>query len=145
MSEKVDHVVYVDAKSKEMEKLLDGSKSMIIRWATWRKLPYDRVNIWDTLYFINNNGEGLVKVKAIVSTVFNSEKMETEQSVELVKSYQDKLQLSDSQFKKRWWKRYIVLIWIENIEQLESFEIDKSEFGNMDDWLLVGDIWKVKK
>ncbi|HEX3031499.1 MAG TPA: hypothetical protein VHS59_04560 [Bacillota bacterium] len=57
----MDHVVYVDAKAKEMDRLLDGSKTMIIRGAAGRKLPYGMVKPGDTLYFINNNGEGLVK------------------------------------------------------------------------------------
>jgi len=51
----MDHVVYLDTKSKELEKIEDGSKTMIIRSATWRKLPHGRVNKWDILYFIKNN------------------------------------------------------------------------------------------
>ncbi len=48
----MDHVVYLDAKSNEFEKLRDGSKTMIIRGAAGRKLPYGRVNRGDVLYFI---------------------------------------------------------------------------------------------
>lgn len=70
----MDHVVYVEAKAKEMEKLIDGSKTMLIRGAAGRKLPYGRVNSSDVLYFINNNAEGVVKAKARVKSVFNSEK-----------------------------------------------------------------------
>ena len=69
-----DHVVYLDAKSNEYEKLLEGSKTMIIRGATGRKIPYGRVNKGDVLYFINNNAEGVVKAKALVSSVYNQEK-----------------------------------------------------------------------
>lgn len=65
----MDHVVYVDAKAKEMEKLVDGSKTMIIRGAAGRKLPHGRVNPGDVLYFINNNAEGVVKAKAAVKNV----------------------------------------------------------------------------
>jgi hypothetical protein len=43
----MDHVVYLDAKSNEFEKLLDGSKSMIIRGVICRKLPHGRVNKGD--------------------------------------------------------------------------------------------------
>ena len=141
----MDHVVYLDAKAEELEKLLDGSKTMIIRGATGRKLPYGRVNEGDILYFINNNAEGLVKAKAIVDSVFNSEKMSTEESVALIKKHQDKLQLSDSQFKKWAGKRYIVLIRLKKIEEVKSFAIDKSNYGNMDDWLPVEKIETVKK
>lgn len=142
---KMDHVVYLDAKANEFEKLINGSKSMIIRGATGRKLPYGRVNEGDVLYFINNNSEGIVKAKAIVDSVFNSDKMTTEESVALVKKHQDKLNLSESQFKKWAGKRYIVLIGLKKIEEIKSFAIDKSNYGNMDDWLPVEKISSVKK
>ena len=50
----MDHVVYVDAKANEMERLLSGEKSMIIRGAAGRKMPHGRVESGDTLYLINN-------------------------------------------------------------------------------------------
>ena len=97
----MDHVVYVDAKANEMDMLLDGEKTMIIRGAAGRKLPYGRVKTEDVLYFIKNNGEGEVKAKAIVSNVFNSEKMAKEESIVLVEENQGKLKLTKKQFK-RW-------------------------------------------
>lgn len=140
----MDHVVYVDAKSNEVEKLLDQSKTMIIRGAAGRKLPYGRVNTEDILYFINNNGEGKIKASAIVKDVFNSEKMTTEESTDLVEKNQSKLQLSDKQFKRWAGKKYIVLIEVENIQMVKPFKIDKSDYGTMDDWLDVQDITTVR-
>jgi len=141
----MDHIVYLDAKANELENLIIGKKTMIIRGATGRKLPYGRVKIKDILYFINNNAEGLVKAKAEVSNVFNSEKMDKEESIKLVKDNQDKLQLTDKQFQKWAGKRYIVLIEVNNVEAIKPFEIDKSNYGNMDDWLPVEKIETVKK
>jgi len=140
----MDHVVYLDTKAKEMENLLSGKKTMIIRGAAGRKLPYGRVNIGDILYFINNNAEGVVKARAIVASVFNSETLTTQESITLVKKYQNKLQLTDLQFKRWAGKRYIVLVEVNKTESLESFPIDKSNYGNMDDWLPVENIEKVK-
>ncbi|MFW6312124.1 MAG: hypothetical protein ACOC1K_07815 [Nanoarchaeota archaeon] len=141
----MDHVVYLDAKANELGKLLGGSKTMIIRGATGRKLPYARVNESDVLYFINNNSEGVIKAKAIVSSVFNSEKMTKQESIDLVKKNQNKLNLTDKQFQKWAGKRYIVLIGLKKIEKVKSFAIDKSNYGNMDDWLPVKKISSVTK
>ncbi len=141
----MDHVVYLDAKANELENLLNGKKTMIIRGATGRKLPYGRVNENDILYFINNNAEGVIKAKAVVKSVFNSEKMDKETSTALVEKNQNYLQLTDKQFKKWAGKRYLVFIEISNIEKTEPFSIDKSNYGNMDDWLPVKDIHSVKK
>jgi hypothetical protein len=140
----MDHIVYTDAKSGELEKLLDGKKTMIIRGATGRKLPYGKVLANDELYFIRNNGEGLVIAKAVVTDVFNSEKMDQGKSIKLVENNQDKLHLDKNQFNKWAGKRYLVFINIANIQKIESFKIDKSEFSNMDDWLPVEDINSVR-
>lgn len=140
----MDHIVYLDAKAKEMDNILSGNKKMIIRGATGRKLPYGKVNTGDTLYFINNNAEGLVKALAKVKTVFNSDKMTPEESTSLIEKNQEKLKLTDKQIDRWSGKRYIVLIEIDNVNVINPFTVDKANYSNMDDWLIVEDINKVK-
>ncbi len=140
----MDNVVYLDYKAKELENLKSGQKTMIIRGAMGRKLPYGRVNKSDVLYFIENKGDGLVKGKAIVEEVFNSEKLTKEQSIEIVEKYQDKLFLNKGLEKRFAGKRYLVLITIKDFKELEPFKIDRCDYGNMDDWLPVENIEKVK-
>jgi len=139
----MDHIVYLDTKAKELEKLKDGSKNMIIRGATGRKIPYGRVHQGDCLYFIKNNAEGYIRAKAIVKSIFNSEKMDSETSTKLVEDHSSKLNLSSQQHKKWAGKRYLVLIETEQFEEIPHQTIDKSEYGNMDDWLPVEDIKNV--
>ena len=141
----MDHVVYLDTKADELSKILAGEKTMLIRGAAGRKLPYGRVNSSDFLYLIENDGSGLVKAKVRVKSVLNSEKMDKDTSISLVEKYQPQLHLTTRQFKRWAGKRYLVLIEIENVKKLEPFRIDKSDYGNMDDWLPVDDIEKVKK
>lgn len=141
----MDHVVYLDVKANELEKLMSGQKSMIVRGATGRKLPYGRVNVKDQLFFIQNNGDGLVRARAVVSAVINSEKLSEEQSRALLEGHQSKLCLTPEQFKRWVAKRYLVLIEVIEFLTLEPFTIDRSDYGNMDDWLPVGDIMSVKK
>lgn len=140
----MDHVVYLDSKAKELKNILDNSKTMIIRGAAGRKMPYARVFDGDKLYFIENNANGLIKAMANVRSVINSDKMTKEQSIDLVNKYQSKLKLTNTQMKRWGGKRYIVLIELEDIKELEEFQIDRSDYGNMDDWLPVEDISKIK-
>lgn len=140
----MDHVVYLDKAADEMARLLSGEKRMIIRGAAGRKMPYGRVSRGDMLYFLNNDGEGLVRARAAVESVLNSEKMTKQQSVELVQKHQNQLWLTDRQIKRWAGKRYLVLISLSSVETVSPFEIDKSEFGNMDDWLPVEKIERVK-
>ena len=139
----MDHVVYLDAQAKELENLLAGKKIMIIRGATGRKLPHGRVDAGDALYFINNNAEGVARAKAKVKSVFHSEKMTENESRALVEKNQSKLRLTDKQIKRWAGKRYIVLIEVAYVKEIPPFAIDKSKYGNMDDWLPVEKIESV--
>jgi hypothetical protein len=136
----MDHVVCLDAGASELENLFNGNKSMILRGADVRDLPYGSVNKGDTLYFINSTCEGEVKARCSVSSVFKSEKLTMEESFETIIRHQDKLQLPDNLFERWAGKRYLVLIGIYDIEEVEPFRIDKSRFSCPDDWLPVGDI-----
>lgn len=136
----MDHVVYVDAKTKELEKLLDNTKRMIIRGATGRKLPHGRVHTGDRLFFIRNNGEGMVLAQAKVAWVYHSEKLSEEESCRVVEKYQMQLQLTPSQTAHWAGKRYLVLVEVCEVAPVPPFAIDRSAYGNMDDWLPVGEI-----
>jgi hypothetical protein len=140
----MDHVVYLDAQAKELDLMLSGQKTMLIRGATGRKVPHGRVHNGDVLYRLNNNAEGKVRAKALVLTAFHSAKMNEKESISLVQQNQSKLNLTDVQFAHWAGKRYIVLIEVYKVETVAPFAIDKSQYGNMDDWLPVGMIDSVR-
>ncbi len=140
----MDHVVYMDTGEGELKKLLNGSKRMIIRGANGRKLPYGRVQAGDRLFFIQNDGKCEVRASAKVTMVINSDKLSEEEARQLIDVNQEKLLLSQAQIKRWVGKRYLVLIGIDGVSSEPSFVIDRSEYGNMDDWLPVGDISRVK-
>ena len=73
LEDSMDHVVYVDSRARELEKLLAGEKTVIVRGSAGRKLPHGRVHANDRLFFIQNKGDGMVRASAGVREVFNSE------------------------------------------------------------------------
>lgn len=140
----MDHIVYLDTEARELENLENGTKTLIIRGAMGRKLPYGRVEVSDVLYFAGNNGNGLIKAKAEVKSVFFSEKLTKEESEKIVRENLWKLQLNSDLMKRFAGKRFLTLIEVENFENLNPFKFDRSEFGNLDDWLPVGNIENVQ-
>ena len=128
----MNHVVHIDAKSNELDNLLRGNKSMIIRGGMGRKVPYGKVTAGDILYFINNNAEGVIKAKGVVSSVFDSRKMTKDESIALVNEYQDKLQLTDRQFHKWAGKRYIILTEVNKLKVFGDDEIWNSPPESVD-------------
>ena len=139
----MDHVVYLDAKARELNQLLAGDKTMIIRGAAGRKLPHGRVFPGDTLYFIENNADGQIRARGVVKTAIHTDKLTPDESARLIAEYQPGLQLTSEQIERWSGKRYLVLIEVEAVATIAPFPIDKSRYGNMDDWLPVGDIQSV--
>ena len=136
----MDHLVYLDYKSKEWNYLLSKEKDIVLRGATGRKVPYGRVDINDNLYFCINNAEGLVKGKAVVKKVEFTDKLTTEASNELVDKYNDRIRLSGKALKRFRGKRYLSIIYIGEIKLIDEFQFDKSNHPNTDDWIIVDDI-----
>lgn len=139
----MEHLVYCDKKAKVLGKILDGSKTMIIRGAAGRKLPHGRVFANETLYFIENNGDGLIKAKARVKSVFNSEKMTEDESKAVVEKNQDKLNLTPDQMKRWAGKKVLCLIEIEDVVEISPLSLDHQK--NMDDWITVENISSILK
>ena len=140
----MDHVVYLDTQAGELHNLLAGKKTMLIRGAAGRKLPFGRVQPGDSLYLLNNDGQGLIQARAVVNQALNSERLAPEASLKLIADHQEALQLTEKQQQRWGGKRYLVLIGVVDVEALTPFHIDRSAYGNMDDWLPVGDINSVR-
>lgn len=135
----MEHLVYCDVKSQVLEKLVEGSKTMIIRGAAGRKLPYGRVFADEVLYFVENDGSQQVKAKAVVSSVINSEALSPDESIAMIAHHADALNLSLSQ-EKRWnGKKRLCLVSVRGVEMLpEPLMYDRQK--NMDDWITVASI-----
>lgn len=133
------HLVYCDDKSKELAKILDGSKTMVIRGAAGRKIPHSRVFAGEELYFMEK-GSKKITAKAVVKDVQNFVKLTDEEITETINSNNDKLQLTDKQ-KERWHKKCLCLVEFTNVEEIAPLDFDHQ--GNMDDWLIINQITDV--
>ena len=137
--EKTIHVAYLDKKANEFEKLLNGEKTMLIRGANGRKLPYGRVFENEEIYFICNDGSGKIIAKGVTGKITESGKMEDENQIkEFIEKFKNGLNLSDLQYKRWREKKYLVIIEIKNFEKINPMNLDHK--NNMDDWILVSDI-----
>lgn len=130
------HLVYCDDKTKELSRILDGSKTMIIRGAAGRKIPHSRVFKDEVLYFMEK-GSKEITAKAIVTDVQNFIKLNDEEITTIIDDNNNKLQLNDAQ-KKRWHKKCLCLVEFDNVEEISPLQFDHQ--SNMDDWLIIDKI-----
>lgn len=127
------HLVYCDDKEKVLDKILDGTKTMIIRAAAGRKIPHSRVFEGETLYFMKK-GSGNISAMATVKSVQNYIKLSEDEICNILTQNQDKLNLSKKQ-QERWHKKCMCLVEFADVKEIEVLPFDRQ--NNMDDWLIV--------
>lgn len=132
------HLVYCDNTGKKgehvLDKILSGTKTMVVRGAAGRKIPHSRVFEGEMLYFMEK-GTALIAAKAVVKSVQNYVKLTEEEIVKTFDVHQDKLNLTDKQ-RTRWHKKCLCLVEFKQVEAIEpALAFDHQ--GNMDDWLII--------
>jgi len=131
------HLVYCDNEGKNGEKVLDkiltGTKTMVVRGAAGRKIPHSRVFEGEILYFMQK-GTSKISATAMVENVENHIKLTEEEIIKILEENQSKLNLSLKQ-KERWHKKCLCLVQFKDVKEIIPLEFDHQ--GNMDDWLIV--------
>ena len=130
------HLAYCDDKEKELDKILQRQKTMIVRGAAGRKIPHSRVFEGETLYFMQK-GSGQITAYATVKHVDNYVKLTDDEISKTLEGNQAKLVLSDKQ-KQRWHKKCLCLVEFENVKSIDPLAFDHQ--SNMDDWLILDKI-----
>lgn len=135
------HLVYCDnvGKSGErvLDKILNGTKTMVVRGAAGRKIPHSRVFEGETLYFIEK-GTAKISATAKVKSVQNYIKLSEDEIDQILKDNQSKLNLTDKQ-KERWYKKCLCLVEFSKVMEIEP-PLEFEHQGNMDDWLIIDKI-----
>lgn len=139
-----DHLVYLDKKASELEKLLTNKKVAIIRGAAGKKVPLGgRVKINDTIYFVETGTSLMVVARANVKQVIETPKMTPEEASAFLNEYSTQLNLSSAQYDRWSSKKYLCIVFIDDITEIEPFKYQRLK--NMDDWIITDDINKIKE
>jgi hypothetical protein len=138
----MDHIIWLDAESKELENLINGNKSMIIRGADDKKVLREAIEEGDIFFMISKPGENRVTARGKVTSVYYSGELSIEESFEMIIRNQDKLQLPDHQFENCAGKKYLILIQFGEIEQITPFRIEKDNSNTECDLLPAAKIFE---
>jgi hypothetical protein len=136
----MDHIVWLDAEANELNNLVLGKKSMIIRGADNRMDISGDIAEGETLYLVSNEEETKIKATARVKCIFFSEELTIEESFETIIRNQDKLQLPDPQFDKLAGKKFLGLIELSDVKSVKPVTINCFEEGTGISWLTVGSV-----
>lgn len=109
----MNYLVTLDARAGELEKILSGVKTMLVKEFHPAQTCTLSVNPGDSLYFLRDQDDFNVRVKATIIRVLNFTKTFEEDPLHALKEMQPRLQLTEEQFN----------FWVEKDEmQLVEFE-----------------------
>lgn len=142
----MDHVAIMKKSWGLTQKILSGQKKIESRWYKSKYSPGGKIEKGDVVYF-KDSGEP-VSIKAEVEKVISFSDLTPEKVKQILGEYgdddgieKDKIKEFFELFKN---KKYCLLIFLKNAENIEPFDISKAGFGIMSAWLTVENIDRIK-
>lgn len=127
-------------------KILDGQKKIESRWYSVKYRPWDNIREGEIVYF-KDSGEP-VKLKAEVSKVMQFTDLTPNRVKEILDEYGDDDGLEKEKipefFERFKDKKYCMLIFLKNPQEIKPFNIDKTGFGAMSAWITLESISKIR-
>lgn len=131
----MNHLVILDAQAGELEKILSGMKTMLIKELDPARAPMPLVNPGDDLYFLRNRDECALRVKAcVISTLLVTNDLNEGLSLRL-KEMQSKLQLTESQFYEWLAKKQVLLVEFDAAHKIDIVHIAADTLVDRSDWI----------
>jgi ASC-1-like (ASCH) protein len=139
----MDHVAILDKKRKLLPKIISGEKTIESRWYQTKRTPWHNIKRDDIVYF-KDAGE-LINVKANVRDVLFFDDLNKEKVEKILRKYWKDIGFKNAEYTDYFIrKNYCILIFLENVKEIEPFDFDKTGFGNACAWISVKDIKKIK-
>ncbi len=140
----MDHLVSLDREARELERLCNGVKSMIVRGSMERRPPHGAVGEGDRLFFVQEGEERMVKATARVRRAESTPMLDQEASIIRIVQNQRKLMLTEHQFQRWAGLRFLVFVEVESMERVDPFLVDPSLLGT-DGWAVLDDIAQARR
>ena len=131
----MNYLVFLDTRAGELEKILSGIKSMVVKECDPAQLAEQLVRPGDSLYFLRNNDECAVRVKATVIRVLPSEHGADEDLSHVLKELQPRLQLTEDQYNYWSTRKQALFIEFEAAQKISEFHIASDKITDRTRWI----------
>ena len=128
------------------QKIANGQKTIESRWYKHRYTPWGKISTGDVVYF-KDSGEPIT-LKATVAKVIRFDDLTPSKVKAILQEHGSEDGLTDSDlphyyelFKD---KRYCLLIFLQNVQPVEPFHINKAGYGAMTAWITVPSVEQLR-
>ena len=142
----MDHVAIMQKSWGFTEKIATGQKTIESRWYKVKYTSWGRISPDDNIYF-KNSGEP-VTIQAKISRVINFSDLTPEKVQTILEDYGKEMGIDEPDMPKFLemfkHKKYCILIYLKDAQQILPFEINKQGLGARSSWISVESIAKMK-
>lgn len=131
----MNHLVFLDTYTGELEKILSGFKNMIVIEINTAQPVTHLVRPGDSLYFLRNRDECTLRVKATVVRVIPFINGLDEDLQQTLKELQPRLQLTESQFYYWSMKKEILLVEFNCAQKIKEIHVEADKVSGQSNWI----------
>lgn len=135
----MNYLVFLDPIAGELEKILSGTKSMVMKEFTPASASGQIVSRGANLYFLRNKDDCYLRVKATVSRVLSFTSQRNDDLAQVLKELQPRLQLTEEQFNHWSVIKHAQLIEFEGAQKIGPIHILDCKFAKTSDWMAFED------
>jgi ASC-1-like (ASCH) protein len=140
----MEHIAIMKKSLGYLDKIISGRKIIESRWYNSKISPWGKIEKGDVVYFKNSGCD--IKVKSIANKVIQYENLTPDKIKKILSNFEKQIGISDpgnflEEVKN---KRYCILIFLEDVEKIPPFAIDKRGFGIMSAWISVDSVDMIK-
>lgn len=131
----MNYLVFLDAGAKELEKILSGVKTMVIRDVGSHQSTLQPVKPGDNLFLLRSKDERDLYVKATVKSSRLVSSGLGEEISHYLKEMQPKLQLTEEQYNYWSLKNQVVFIELECAQKVGVVHLTLEKVHDRPDWI----------
>ena len=131
----MNYLVILDPCAGELEKILSGVKSMVLKEYEPTQSPTHPVRPGDSLFFLRDKDDCDMRVKATVIRVSLFDGQLDEDLPHYLKEQQPKLQLTEDQFNYWSQKQKVLFVEFESAQKIGVIHLALDEVKNQSDWI----------
>jgi len=125
-----------------LPKIISGEKIIESRWYQTKRTPWHNIKKDDVIYF-KDAGEKIT-VKARVKNVLFFDDLNKEKVLKILQEYGTDICMGTLDYTPYYdKKKYCILIFLEDVQEIKPFHIDKTGFGNACAWMTIKDVKEI--
>jgi hypothetical protein len=131
----MNYLVFLDAQAGELEKIVSGTKRMVLKELDPSKPAGPAIGRGDRLYFLRHKDDCALRVQATVIRVLHFSNQPGEDKPHFLKEMQPRLLLTEDQYNYWSAKQAVLLVEFEAASKIPVIEISREKVKDRSDWI----------